>query len=154
MQQTGTLAATAPDGLLSADEFMELPLNLKLYELVCGVLVEVPITGYEHGEIESNIIRLLVQHIRPRGLGQITPGDVMFRLERNPIRYGRPTCPSFRPTGYHRASSDARIARSYPTSPWKSAHRATRLGSWPQKSPTTCGPACDSSGSLISIPKR
>ena len=86
MQQTSTLAPAAPvpDRLLSADEFMELPLNLKLYELVRGVLVEVPMTGYEHGEIETNIIRLLGLHIWPRRLGQITPGDVMFRLERNP----------------------------------------------------------------------
>ena len=94
MQQTGTLArvpaAPAPDRLLSADEFMELPLNLKLYELVRGVLVEVPMTGYEHGEIETNIIHLLVQHTRPRGLGQITPGDVMFRLEQNPDTLRQP----------------------------------------------------------------
>ena len=93
MQQTATLlapAAPAPDGLLSADEFMELPLNLKLYELVRGVLVEMPMTGYEHGEIETNIIHLLVQHVRPRRLGQITPGDVMFRLERNPDTLRQP----------------------------------------------------------------
>ena len=40
MQQTGTLAVApappAPERLLSADEFMALPLNLKLYELVRG----------------------------------------------------------------------------------------------------------------------
>ena len=66
MQQTGTLAvAPAPpatERLLSADEFMALPLNLKLYELVRGKLVKVPMTGYEHGEIETNIIRLLDRH--------------------------------------------------------------------------------------------
>ena len=94
MQQTGTLArvpaAPAPDRLWSADEFMELPLNLKLYELVRGVLVEVPMTGYEHGEIETNIIRLLDRHIWPRRLGQVTPGDVMFRLEQNPDTLRQP----------------------------------------------------------------
>ena len=94
MQQTGTIAvaptAPAPERLLSADEFMELPLSLKLYELVRGVLVKVPITGYEHGEIETNIICLLVQHTRPHRLGQITPGDVMFRLERNPDTLRQP----------------------------------------------------------------
>ncbi len=94
MQQTGTLAvapaAPVPDRLFSADEFMALPLNLKLYELVRGVLVRMPMTGYEHGEIETNIIRLLDRHIWPRRLGQITPGDVMFRLERNPDTLRQP----------------------------------------------------------------
>lgn len=94
MQQTGTLAVApappAPERLLSADEFMALPLNLKLYELVRGRLVKVPVTGYEHGEIETNIIRLLDRHIRPRGLGQVTPGDVMFRLECNPDTLRQP----------------------------------------------------------------
>lgn len=94
MQQTGTLAVApappAPERLLSADEFMALPLNLKLYELVRGRLVKVPMTGYEHGEIESNIMFALQQHVRPRGLGQITPGDVMFRLEQNPDTLRQP----------------------------------------------------------------
>ena len=94
MQQASTLArvpaAPAPDRLWSADEFMELPLNLKLYELVRGVLVEVPMTGYEHGEIESNIMFALQQHVRLRGLGQVTPGDVMFRLEQNPDTLRQP----------------------------------------------------------------
>lgn len=94
MQQTGTIAvvptAPAPERLLSADEFMALPLNLKLYELVRGKLVKVPMTGYEHGEIETNIIRLLVQHTRPHRLGQVTPGDVMFRLEQNPDTLRQP----------------------------------------------------------------
>ena len=94
MQQTGTLAVApappVPDRLLSANEFMALPLNLKLYELVRGVLVRMPMTGYEHGEIETNIIRLLDRHIWPRRLGQITPGDVMFRLEQNPDTLRQP----------------------------------------------------------------
>ena len=94
MQQTGTIAvaptAPAPERLLSADEFMALPLNLKLYELVRGKLVKVPMTGYEHGEIETNIIHLLIQHTRPHRLGQVTPGDVMFRLERNPDTLRQP----------------------------------------------------------------
>ena len=94
MQQTGTLAAApaplAPERLLSADEFMALPLNLKLYELVRGKLVKVPMTGYEHGEIESNIMFALQQHVRLRGLGQVTPGDVMFRLEQNPDTLRQP----------------------------------------------------------------
>ena len=94
MQQTGTLAVApappVPERLFSADEFMALPLNLKLYELVRGKLVELPMTGYEHGEIESNIIRLLDRHVRPCRLGQITPGDVMFRLEQHPDTLRQP----------------------------------------------------------------
>ena len=119
MQQASTLArvpaAPAPDRLWSADEFMELPLNLKLYELVRGVLVEVPMTGYEHGEIESNIMFALQQHVRLRGLGQVTPGDVMFRLERIPI-HSVARFPDRLPPHQQRAPT----ARSF-LKPWKSA---------------------------------
>ncbi len=112
-QAASTLApvAPAPDRLWSADEFMALPLNLKLYELVRGVLVEVPMTGYEHGEIETNIIFALQQHVRPRRLGQITPWSGTL------IRSASPTLRSCERTGSHRARSGAPIARSSPTSP-------------------------------------
>ena len=83
------LAAT--DRLLTADEFMELSPELaKNYELVRGELVEVPMTGYEHAEIETNILFLLAQHVRQYRLGQITPGDAMFVLERDPDTLRQP----------------------------------------------------------------
>ena len=69
---------------ITADEFMALPLELKSYELVRGRLVEVPMTNYEHGEIEDNIMWLLNQYVRPRRLGRVTPGDAKFRLARDP----------------------------------------------------------------------
>ena len=47
------------NGRYTADEFMALPLDLKRYELVRGVLAEVAVTGYEHAEVEANIFRLL-----------------------------------------------------------------------------------------------
>ena len=42
------------------------------------------------GGIESNIMFALQQHVRLRGLGQVTPGDVMFRLEQNPDTLRQP----------------------------------------------------------------
>ena len=84
----GTRMAVSPvvlpvdaDGLYTADEFMALPLDLKRYELVRGVLAEVAVTGYEHAEVEANIFRLLDQHVWPRRLGRVTGGGAMFRLQ-------------------------------------------------------------------------
>ena len=78
------------NGRYTADEFMALPLDLKRYELVRGVLAEVAVTGYEHAEVEANIFRLLDQHVWPRRLGRITGGGVMFRLQEEPDTLRRP----------------------------------------------------------------
>ncbi len=93
----GTRMVAAPvvlpvdaNGLYTADEFMALPLDLKRYELVRGVLAEVAVTGYEHAEVEANIFRLLDQHVWPRRLGRITGGGVMFRLQEQPDTLRRP----------------------------------------------------------------
>ena len=74
----------------TADEFMALPLDLKHYELVRGVLAEAAVTGYEHAEVEANIFRLLDQHVWPRRLGRITGGGAMFRLQQEPDTLRRP----------------------------------------------------------------
>ena len=93
----GTRMAASPvvlpvdaDGRYTADEFMALPLDLKHYELVRGVLAEVAVTGYEHAEVEANIFRLLDQHVWPRRLGRITGGGAMFRLQQEPDTLRRP----------------------------------------------------------------
>lgn len=95
MQATRTAAApavlpVAANGLYTADEFMALPLDLKRYELVRGVLAEVVVPGYEHAEVEANIFRLLDQHVWPRRLGRVTGGGVMFRLQQEPDTLRRP----------------------------------------------------------------
>ena len=95
MQVTRTAAApavlpAAANGLCTADEFMALPLDLKRYELVRGVLAEVAVTGYEHAEVEANIFRLLDQHVWPRRLGRVTGGGAMFRLQQKPDTLRRP----------------------------------------------------------------
>ena len=95
MQATRPAAApavlpAAANGLCTADEFMALPLDLKRYELVRGVLAEVAVTGYEHAEVEVNIFRLLDQHVWPRRLGRVTGGGAMFRLQQEPDTLRRP----------------------------------------------------------------
>ena len=78
------------NGLYTADEFMALPLDLKRYDLVRGMLVEVPVTGFKHGVIEVNIVLLLGQHVRQRRLGQLTPGDAKHLLEHDPDTLRQP----------------------------------------------------------------
>ena len=93
MQGTRMAAALLPvdaNGLCTADEFMALPLDLKRYELVRGVLAEVPATSFKHGVIEINIVLLLGQHVRQRRLGQLTPGDAKHLLERDPDTLRQP----------------------------------------------------------------
>ncbi len=95
MQRTRVLAAPVvppvdADELYTAAEFMALPLDLKRYELVRGVLAEVAVTGYEHAEVEANIFRLLDQHVWPRRLGRVTGGGAMFRLQQEPDTLRRP----------------------------------------------------------------
>ena len=95
MQATRPAAApavlpVAANGLYTADEFMALPLDLKRYELVRGMLAEVAVTGYEHAEVEANVFRLLDQHVWPRRLGRVTGGGAMFRLQQEPDTLRRP----------------------------------------------------------------
>ena len=93
----GTRVAASPvvqpadaDELCTADEFMALPLDLKRYELVRGVLAEIAVTGYEHAEVEANVFRLLDQHVWPRRLGRVTGGGAMFCLQQEPDTLRRP----------------------------------------------------------------
>lgn len=67
--------------LLSADEFMALPLDN--VELVRGRLVQLMPPLFGHGLWASNIIQSLGPWARRNGLGLVT-ADVSFRLSQNP----------------------------------------------------------------------
>src|SRR5688572_226096 len=56
----------------------------KLIEVVNGQWVEPPMTGERHGAIETNLILLFANHVKPNGLGRIYPGDTTFVLEGTP----------------------------------------------------------------------
>lgn len=71
--------------LLTAEEFwaMPEPLDHRL-ELVRGEVIEVPLTGGQHGDIVAAIFALLYAFVRPRRLGKLYANEVGFRIHQNP----------------------------------------------------------------------
>src|ERR1051325_7872484 len=71
--------------LRTADELYRLPNDGNGYELVRGELRKtMSPTGFQHGDVESEIGSSLRAYVKKRGLGKVFTGDVGFRLERNP----------------------------------------------------------------------
>ena len=54
------------------------------YELVDGVLIELCPNNGEHAQTETNLVMLLVPHVRRNRLGRVLTGDPGFILRRNP----------------------------------------------------------------------
>jgi Uma2 family endonuclease len=77
--------ATA-EKLLTAEEFEQLPDDGKRYELIDGELREMAPTVNWYGEVELNLGTLLNVHVRPRGLGRVSCGEVLYIVRRNPDR--------------------------------------------------------------------
>lgn len=53
------------------DEYLELPDDGNRYELVEGVLVEMGVTGDEHGEITLNLARRMADYVDEHNLGKV-----------------------------------------------------------------------------------
>src|ERR1043166_9249 len=71
--------------LMTADDLYQLPNDGKRYELVRGELRKVMSpTGFEHGDVESEIGSSLRAHVKKHRLGKVVTGDVGFRIEHNP----------------------------------------------------------------------
>jgi Uma2 family endonuclease len=70
--------------LMTADELWQLPRDGMRHELVAGALRTMSPTGYEHGEVEADVVFNLKMALRGRGVGRIVGGEVGFRLRRSP----------------------------------------------------------------------
>jgi Uma2 family endonuclease len=84
--RTGTTAmATVTEKLLTAEEFARLPepADGSEEELVKGVVVSVPVPGFNHGYIQANVGDLLLGYVRAHRLGHVTLGTGLI-TERNP----------------------------------------------------------------------
>lgn len=70
--------------LMTADELLQRPDDGFRYELVRGELRKMSPTGFEHGDVESEIGSSLRAYVKKHRLGKVVTGDVGFRIERNP----------------------------------------------------------------------
>src|SRR5215208_584465 len=65
---------------MTVEEFEAMPDDGKRYELVQGVLREMPMGGFRHSHIGIGIASALHVHVQPRGLGEVTGADGGFRI--------------------------------------------------------------------------
>ena len=79
-----TAAAPAPQRLLSAAEYAQLPDRGVPTELVRGRAIERNVPAPRHGEICANITTLINPHVRGRGMGRVVSNDGGIRTERDP----------------------------------------------------------------------
>ena len=70
--------------LMTADEFMEMPDDGLLHELVRGEVVTMSSPGGEHGEITCEIARLIANHVKPAKLGKTYAAETGFIVDRDP----------------------------------------------------------------------
>jgi Uma2 family endonuclease len=62
---------TTAERLYTVADLQTLPDDGKRYELVRGVLIEMPPPGQEHGLVTSEIVRLIGNHVRANDLGRV-----------------------------------------------------------------------------------
>ena len=72
------MPSVATTKLTTAADLMTMPDERRRYELIEGVLREMPPAGGEHGEIETELIVHLRLHAAARGAGKVYPGDTGF----------------------------------------------------------------------------
>ncbi len=77
-------ASTAPEPLLTAEEYLELPDRGVPTELVRGRVVERNVPAPRHGEICANIVSLINPSVRASKLGRLVCNDGGVRTERGP----------------------------------------------------------------------
>ena len=75
---------TTRQGLLTADDLLQLYSEVVKGELIRGVLYETVAAGGRHGDIASGLIGEVRAYVRPRRLGRVGGTDTGIMLERNP----------------------------------------------------------------------
>ena len=70
--------------LMTADEFLEMPDDGLLHELVRGEVVTMSLPGGEHGEIAGEIFRLIANQVKSAKLGKTYAAETGFLIERDP----------------------------------------------------------------------
>ncbi len=70
--------------LMTADELWQLPDDSHKYELVAGELIQMPPSGFLHGTVATNFVRLLSEHAIKHDLGVVCSAETGFKLRPNP----------------------------------------------------------------------
>jgi Uma2 family endonuclease len=79
-----SVTLSPPPKLLTAEEYLALPDDGRLTELVKGVIVEMPSPRPAHGYVCSNFSGALRDYVRPRDLGRVVSNDSGVVTERGP----------------------------------------------------------------------
>jgi hypothetical protein len=75
--------SSASPTLLTAEEFFQQYGNQR-FELVHGQIEEMPMPGFNHGEVAMNLAFEVGQYVRPRKIGSLFINDTFIVLGRNP----------------------------------------------------------------------
>lgn len=76
--EQAALSLTPLETDMTLEDFLES--DLEKYEYVKGVLIPMPPTSGEHGEISSNVQWYLYSHVRENQLGRVYTSDTGFRI--------------------------------------------------------------------------
>lgn len=74
----------APAKLLTAEDYLHIPDDGRRTELRRGVVIYTNPPGFRHGEVCSNIIRLVGNYVADHRLGRTLANDSGIITERNP----------------------------------------------------------------------
>ena len=75
---------TTAKKLLTADDLLAMPDDGKRYELIRGVLIELPLTSHEHGMVAARFGRRMGNFAEEHDLGHGVAADTGVNVERNP----------------------------------------------------------------------
>src|ERR1700722_1321069 len=70
--------------LMTTDEFLEMPDDGLLHELIRGEVVTMSLPGGVHGLVALEIARLIGNHVDDRLLGEAFAAETGFLIERDP----------------------------------------------------------------------
>ena len=122
--------ATQASHITTADQLLAAADDLGPCELVRGELTMMTPAGFEHGDVEANLVAALKVWNQAYAAGRIVPGDTGFLLERNPdtvrcpdvafVRHDR--IPEVLPQGFFPGPPDLAIEIRSPNDKQKDIH--------------------------------
>ncbi|MYC32063.1 MAG: Uma2 family endonuclease [Chloroflexi bacterium] len=75
---------TTTKKLLTADDLLAMPDDGKRYELIRGVLIEMPPSSHEHGRVAARFGRRMGNFVEDRDLGHDIMAETGVNIEREP----------------------------------------------------------------------
>ena len=77
-------AVASPPRLITAEDYLRMPDDGRRTELRRGVIVSMNLPGFRHGEVCSNVLRLIGNYVADHRLGRTLSNDSGIITERNP----------------------------------------------------------------------